>query len=180
LVRRTLAGFRCVSPDQAAAIQAAILAPDCGSGSLFDQCRRIAEALAKGEVALAQIYGLRIPLGDLDDAALRKLAGTAHLLKAGFDPSQPRVPAGNPDGGRWTDAGGADEDAGSADSDDDEGWPAETGDDAFAGDEPFGTEDYQPNRESEGSSDRSPPPEGGGDDPPRIPSEQPQTNAPHA
>ncbi|MEZ5785262.1 MAG: RNase A-like domain-containing protein [Xanthobacteraceae bacterium] len=27
--------------------------------------------------------------------------------KAGFDPAQPRVPAGNPDGGRWTDSGGA-------------------------------------------------------------------------
>lgn len=25
--------------------------------------------------------------------------------KAGFDPGQPRVPAGNPDGGQWTDAG---------------------------------------------------------------------------
>lgn len=29
------------------------------------------------------------------------------MLKAGFDPSQPRVPAGNPDGGEWTDAGGS-------------------------------------------------------------------------
>jgi len=27
-------------------------------------------------------------------------------LKANFDPDQPRVPAGNPDGGQWTDAGG--------------------------------------------------------------------------
>lgn len=26
-------------------------------------------------------------------------------LKAGFDPNQPRVPAGSPDGGRWTDTG---------------------------------------------------------------------------
>lgn len=26
-----------------------------------------------------------------------------HQLKAGFDPNQPRVPAGNPDGGQWTD-----------------------------------------------------------------------------
>ena len=34
-------------------------------------------------------------------AWLRKLAG-----KANFDPNQPRVPAGNPDGGQWTDAGG--------------------------------------------------------------------------
>src|SRR5437764_11936312 len=27
--------------------------------------------------------------------------------KAGFNPSQPRVPAGNPDGGEWTDGNGA-------------------------------------------------------------------------
>ncbi len=26
-------------------------------------------------------------------------------LKAGFDPNQPRVPAGNPRGGEWTDGG---------------------------------------------------------------------------
>ena len=26
--------------------------------------------------------------------------------KAGFDPDQPRVPAGNPDGGQWTSGGG--------------------------------------------------------------------------
>ncbi len=28
------------------------------------------------------------------------------VVKAGFDPNQPRVPAGNPDGGRWTSTGG--------------------------------------------------------------------------
>ncbi len=28
------------------------------------------------------------------------------LRKAGFNPNQPRVPAGNPDGGQWTDEGG--------------------------------------------------------------------------
>jgi hypothetical protein len=119
---------------------------------------------------------LRIPLGDLDDATLRKLADTARFLKANFDPNQARVPAGNPDGGQWTDAGGSDEDAGAADSDDDEGWPAEAGDDALDEDEPFGTEDYEPDGGSESSSDRTPPPEGGGDDPPRIPSEQPRSS----
>ena len=28
-------------------------------------------------------------------------------LKAGFDPNQPRVPAGNSEGGQWTDTGGS-------------------------------------------------------------------------
>jgi hypothetical protein len=30
----------------------------------------------------------------------------ADCRKAGFNPNQPRVPAGNPDGGQWTDSGG--------------------------------------------------------------------------
>jgi hypothetical protein len=34
------------------------------------------------------------------------LARRAFARKYGFNPDQPRVPAGNPDGGRWTDAGG--------------------------------------------------------------------------
>lgn len=52
-----------------------------------------------------------------EETALRKLkARHADLdldikllrlgLKAGFNPSQPRVPAGDPDGGQWTDSGG--------------------------------------------------------------------------
>jgi hypothetical protein len=38
--------------------------------------------------------------------------------KANFDPNQPRVPKGNPDGGQWTDEGGDGED-GLSESDDD-------------------------------------------------------------
>ncbi len=33
-------------------------------------------------------------------------AGFSAEAKAGFDPNQPRVPAGDPDGGQWTDGGG--------------------------------------------------------------------------
>ncbi|HUU24841.1 MAG TPA: hypothetical protein VMW68_04665 [Methyloceanibacter sp.] len=39
------------------------------------------------------------------DAKLRDLD---RAIKA-FDPNQPRVPAGNPDGGQWTDASGAEQ-----------------------------------------------------------------------
>ena len=35
-----------------------------------------------------------------------KLQALREAVKANFDPNQPRVPAGNPDGGQWTDAGG--------------------------------------------------------------------------
>jgi len=34
-----------------------------------------------------------------------KLHALRDAVKA-FDPNQPRVPAGNPDGGQWTDGGG--------------------------------------------------------------------------
>jgi hypothetical protein len=36
------------------------------------------------------------------EAKLRRLA---RAVQCKFDPSQPRVPAGNPDGGQWTDTG---------------------------------------------------------------------------
>ncbi|MGH6737333.1 MAG: hypothetical protein ACRECX_14845 [Methyloceanibacter sp.] len=35
-----------------------------------------------------------------------KLHALRYAVKASFDPNQPRVPAGNPDGGQWTDGGG--------------------------------------------------------------------------
>jgi len=35
-----------------------------------------------------------------------KLDALDRAVKANFDPNQPRAPAGNPDGGQWTDAGG--------------------------------------------------------------------------
>jgi hypothetical protein len=35
-----------------------------------------------------------------------KLQALREAVKANFDPNQPRVPAGNPDGGQWTDGGG--------------------------------------------------------------------------
>ncbi|MEZ5842025.1 MAG: hypothetical protein R3D02_16900, partial [Hyphomicrobiales bacterium] len=41
-------------------------------------------------------------------AALRVRIAASRLLKA-FDPNQPRVSAGNPDGGQWTDSGASHE-----------------------------------------------------------------------
>ena len=43
-----------------------------------------------------------------------KLAALDRAVKANFDPNQPRVPAGNPDGGQWTDAGGGGDNGGGA------------------------------------------------------------------
>ncbi len=63
-------------------------------------------------------------------AARLQLAMRRHdrALKANFNPNQPRVAAGNPDGGRWTDFGGRASNAGSregtvlSDATSDGGW----------------------------------------------------------
>src|SRR5712691_3263940 len=57
LVRRTPGGFRCLAPGEARALQAAMLGPGPDPDWLFEPSRRIAQALAAGETALAQIYG---------------------------------------------------------------------------------------------------------------------------
>jgi hypothetical protein len=107
LVRRTPRGFCCIGRAEVAAIQIAGLGQGHDPDWLFDQCRRIAHALADGETALAQILGLRIPLGDLDGAALRRLGAVARLSKANFNPDQLRIPPGEPGAGQWTDEGNA-------------------------------------------------------------------------
>jgi hypothetical protein len=94
LVRRISSGYRTLAPHEAAIIQEVVLGPVCEPCWLFDQARRIADALAKGEIALAQIYGLHIPIADIDGTSLRRLAAASRLVKANSDPSQPRIPAG--------------------------------------------------------------------------------------
>jgi len=114
LVRRTAAGYRCVHPASAAAIQKTVF----GAGAqdpdrLFVLSRGIAKAPNDGELALAQIYGLRIPIAGLDGGQLRKLAA-APGVKANFNPDEPRIPTGEPGAGEWTYGGG---DEGSQDAD---------------------------------------------------------------
>jgi hypothetical protein len=75
---------------------------------LFRQCQRISDALNKGEIALAQIYGLRIPIGELDDYQLKRLAAD-RFTKWSFNPDEPRVPKGSPQGGEWTTGDGGSE-----------------------------------------------------------------------
>ena len=50
---------------------------------------------------LAQFYAMAIPVVELDHRQLTKLASTARLIKANFNPDQPRDALG-----RWTDEGG--------------------------------------------------------------------------
>jgi hypothetical protein len=110
LVRRTAAGYRCLHPVEAAAIQKAVFETQRDEPDrLFVLSQGIAKALNRGELALAQIYGLRIPIAGLDSGRLRKLASVAPLTKVNFNPDEPRIPAGQPDGGEWTDGPGGGE-----------------------------------------------------------------------
>jgi len=97
LIQRTPEGYRCVTQDEAAAIQALVVARVDDPDWLFRQCHRITKALADQNIALAQIYGMGIPIPELDRRELAKLASTAQFIKANFNPEQARDTHG-----RWT------------------------------------------------------------------------------
>ena len=171
LVRRTAQGYRCIAPSEAAALQDFLFGDAKEPDWLFGHCRRIAEALDEGELALAQILGLHIPIDDLTDDQLRRLAGAGRLIKANFNPDEPRVPKGNPDGGQWTNEdgggggggdGGGGEDGGDGSDAGDAAASGNTGDfggDAGGGvnsgdDEPAGGSDYSHDSTSEDGAGR--------------------------
>jgi len=69
---------------------------------------RAASAIEAGDLCLAGIETVLLRLPDPTRSALAKLAEFAELEKGGTDwENQPRVPAGQPDGGQWTTEGGA-------------------------------------------------------------------------
>src|SRR5215472_13247518 len=122
LVERAAAGYRVAQRGASRDVQKALLIDRDAPDWLFEQGQRIADALNRGEVALAQIYGLRIPAREIDGGQLKRLASIATLTKSGFDPDEPRIPAGQPRGGEWTTggngSGGSDNSGASPDSGD--------------------------------------------------------------
>jgi hypothetical protein len=69
---------------------------------------RAAKAIEAGDLCLAGIEAVLLRLPDLTPQALAKLAEVAELEKGGTAwQDEPRVPAGQPDGGQWTTADGA-------------------------------------------------------------------------
>jgi hypothetical protein len=109
-----------LDPSDASALQKCVLDSHQDRDWLHRQCQRIAQALDNGELALAQIYGLHIPIAELDDRQLTKIS----LVKAGYDPDEPRIPEGQPHAGEWT-TGGTGE-AGRGEGDDGRGADAAT------------------------------------------------------
>lgn len=80
------------------------------------RCRGIARAtqlLNTGSDALARIHAVLLEFPEITPDGMAKLAAVASLRK--YNPDEPRVPAGNPDGGQWTSGGeGAGEQSGPA------------------------------------------------------------------
>jgi hypothetical protein len=105
LVRRTASGHLPIAREAAEIVQGLLLRDHQDPDWLFRQCGRIARALDDGEVALAQIYGLRIPIDELDDRGLAQLGRITAFARAGFNPDEPRLPKGDPHGGEWTSEG---------------------------------------------------------------------------
>lgn len=97
LVRRTSAGYRCISFDEAARIQNVLRHQFETPDWLFWQCCRIARALDEGQLSVAQIYALFIRTEPLDDGQVNQLAALAPVVKASFNPDEPRDAHG-----RWT------------------------------------------------------------------------------
>lgn len=102
LVQRTPFGYRSAHREAARDMQRVLLSDKDDPDWLYEQGQRIAKALDRGEIALAQIYGLRIPVRDLDGQQLKRLAAIATHTKAGFNPAEPRIPKGDHGGGEWT------------------------------------------------------------------------------
>lgn len=90
LVRRTRDGYRCLRREDAAALQQFLFDAEGDPDRLFAISRGLAGALNRGEMTLAQIYGLRIPVAALDGEQLKQLAAAAPFLRANFNPDEPR------------------------------------------------------------------------------------------
>jgi hypothetical protein len=97
------------------------------------------------------------PQVDPNRAALIRALLQGDGRRSGYDPNQPRVPAGNPDGGQWTSTGGTAGNSGAG--------AAETSGDGAA-DTPWSGGDWDPTDVSSAKKrrprrERPPPPEGG-------------------
>ncbi len=110
LIHRTSAseeGTRYVARQPAEVARALGLAYRDMSETELERCLagldRIIEALDRGDYSLAAIMAIQLRLPEIDAVGMAKLAKAVELHK--YNPDQPRVPAGNRDGGQWTSAG---------------------------------------------------------------------------
>lgn len=101
LVRRTPDGYRCTTAAEIARLMGAA-GSDAPTQRVSLVLDGIAMALTAGDLVKAQLLGLEISIGELDDEQLAQLAACPDMMKGGFNADQPRD-----EGGRWTSAGDA-------------------------------------------------------------------------
>lgn len=92
LVTRSTSGYRAISRNHAAIVQKFLCGADADSDRLHRTCERLAEALQQNQLSLAQIYGLHLPVEELDASRLKGLTKIARFGKTGYNPDEPRVP----------------------------------------------------------------------------------------
>ena len=102
LVQRVNLGYRCVGASEMTKLMRAVFAASARLDRLSAVLADIADALERGDLVKAQLLAMCMPIGVLDDEQLVRLAAVGDLIKAGFDPNQPRD-----DRGRWSDDGAA-------------------------------------------------------------------------
>jgi len=98
-VRRTPSAILCMGMAPSEKLARFALCDD-GDDPFFSLCRQIEHEVARGKIAKANQLGLKIPRYALTEPPLRRLAIATSLLRAGFNPDEPRD-----ERGRWTSDG---------------------------------------------------------------------------
>ncbi|MGH7047252.1 MAG: glucosaminidase domain-containing protein [Stellaceae bacterium] len=106
------AGRRVCRMRPAAEIGQALRLAYAAPPDAIERCQRGLAAIARlmnaGEQAQAAIRAVQLAVPEIAPKAMVKLAQAASLQKDNLNRAdEPRVPAANPDGGEWTDDGGA-------------------------------------------------------------------------
>jgi hypothetical protein len=95
-------GRYCVrAEDEVAALLAAAYGPGHGTAELLARLRLIATRLNDANLTAAMISAVHLRLDEIGEDGIARVIRTEALLKANFDPAQPRD-----DHGRWTADGG--------------------------------------------------------------------------
>ncbi len=99
LIERSGAGgYRVRSGEQIEALLGAAYAEPPEAAGCIGGLHRVAAYLAEGNLPLAMIAAVRLRLGEIPEDRIERLARADSLLKANFNPNEPRD-----DRGRWTD-----------------------------------------------------------------------------
>ncbi|HYM31356.1 MAG TPA: hypothetical protein VEU47_08670, partial [Candidatus Cybelea sp.] len=86
---------------------------DLAADPFIARCRRVDAAIENGKRTQAEQFGISPAIVAIRDQAFRRRAIAEALARAGYNPDEPRVPAGDPDRGRWTtEASAAEQQAG--------------------------------------------------------------------